>query len=115
MGMMDDVEKGLMKREWKSSFRIGDTVKVHVRVKEKEKERIQQFQGVVISRRGGGIRESITVRKVSAGIGVERIFPLFSPVIAKIQVVRRGKARRAKLYFLRERKGKAAKLKEVIK
>ena len=112
MGMMDEVEKGLMKRAWKSTFHVGDTVKVHVRVKEKEKERIQQFQGVIIGQRGGGVRECIIVRKVSAGIGVERIFPLYSPVVAKIQVVRRGKVRRAKLYFLRELRGKAARIKE---
>ena len=93
-------------------FAPGDTVKVHVRVREEGKERIQVFQGVVIRRRGGGTRETFTVRKVSFGIGVERIFPLHSPVISKIEVVRRGKVRRARLYYLRERKGKAARIKE---
>ena len=93
-------------------FRPGDTVKVHVRVVEGSRERIQIFQGVVISRKGGGTRETITVRKISFGIGVERTFPLHSPIISKIDVVSRGKVRRAKLYYLRERVGKAAKVKE---
>lgn len=93
-------------------FRPGDTVKVHVRVVEGSRERIQIFQGVVISRKGGGTRETLTVRKISFGIGVERTFPLHSPIISKIDVVSRGKVRRAKLYYLRERVGKAAKVKE---
>lgn len=93
-------------------FRPGDTVKVHVRVVEGSKERIQIFQGVVIARRGGGTRESITVRKISGGIGVERVFPLHSPVIDKLEVTRRGKVRRAKLYYLRELRGKAARIEE---
>ena len=93
-------------------FRAGDTIKVHVRVIEGEKERIQIFQGVVISRRGGGSRETFTVRKMSGGIGVERIFPLHSPVIDKIEVVRHGKVRRAKLYYLRKLRGKAARIEE---
>lgn len=93
-------------------FRAGDTVKVHVRVREGAKERIQIFQGVVISRRGGGTRETFTVRKVSGGIGVERIFPLHSPVIGQIEVVRRGKVRRAKLYYLRKLRGRAARIEE---
>lgn len=93
-------------------FRAGDTVKVHVRVIEGEKERIQIFQGVVISRRGGGSRETFTVRKMSGGIGVERIFPLHTPVIDRIEVVRRGKVRRAKLYYLRDLRGKAARIEE---
>ena len=90
----------------------GDTVKVHVRVVEGNRERIQVFQGVVIARRGSGVRESITVRKVSFGIGVERTFPLHSPMVATIEVVTRGDVRRAKLYYLRDRVGKAAKVKE---
>lgn len=90
----------------------GDTVKVHVRVVEGNRERIQVFQGVVIARRGSGVRESITVRKVSFGIGVERTFPLHSPMVAAIEVVTRGDVRRAKLYYLRDRVGKAAKVKE---
>ncbi|MCE2557227.1 MAG: 50S ribosomal protein L19 [Acidobacteria bacterium] len=96
-------------------FRAGDTVKVHVRVREGAKERIQIFQGVVISRRGSGTRETFTVRKVSGGIGVERIFPLHSPVIGQIEVVRRGKVRRAKLYYLRKRRGRAARIEELRK
>jgi large subunit ribosomal protein L19 len=94
------------------AFRPGDTVSVHVRVTEGDKERIQVFQGVVIARRGGGTRENFTVRKISGGVGVERIFPLHSPVIDKIDVVRRGKVRRAKLYYLRGLRGKAARIEE---
>ena len=93
-------------------FRAGDTVRVHVRVVEGNKQRIQVFMGVVIARRGGGSRETFTVRKISGGIGVERVFPLHSPVIDKIEVVRRGKVRRAKLYYLRELRGKAARIEE---
>jgi large subunit ribosomal protein L19 len=93
-------------------FGPGDTVRVHVKVREGEKERIQVFEGVVIGRRGGSIRETFTVRKVSYGIGVERVFPVHSPNVAKIDVVRHGRVRRAKLYFLRELKGKAARLEE---
>lgn len=94
-------------------FRAGDTVKVHVRVVEGNKQRIQIFQGVVIARRGGGSRESFTVRKISGGVGVERVFPLHSPTIDKIEVVRRGKVRRAKLYYLRDLRGKAARIEEL--
>ena len=93
-------------------FRPGDTVKIHVRVVEGNRERIQVFQGVVIARKGGGTRETFTVRKVSFGIGVERIFPLHSPIISQIEVVTQGRVRRAKLYYLRDRVGKAAKVKE---
>jgi large subunit ribosomal protein L19 len=99
-------------REGIPDFASGDTVKVHVRVVEGSKERIQVFQGVVIRRQGSGIRETFTVRKVSYGVGVERTFPLNSPTIAKIEVVTRGDVRRAKLYYLRDRIGKAAKVKE---
>ncbi len=95
-----------------SSFRVGDTVQVKMRIKEGEKERIQAFQGVVIARRGGGTRETFTVRKISYGIGVEKIFPLYSPLIESIKVVKQGIVRRAKLYYLRGKKGKAAKIKE---
>ena len=94
------------------AFRPGDTLKVHVRVIEGSRERIQVFQGVVIRRQGGGVRETFTVRKVSFGVGVERTFPVHSPNIAKIEVVTRGDVRRAKLYYLRDRHGKAAKIKE---
>ena len=93
-------------------FRPGDTVKVHVRVVEGNRSRIQVFQGVVIRRQGGGIRETFTVRKVSFGVGVERTFPVHTPVVERIEVVTRGDVRRAKLYYLRQRTGKAAKIKE---
>jgi large subunit ribosomal protein L19 len=94
-------------------FRPGDTVKVHVRVSEGNRERIQVFQGVVIRRRGGGLRASFTARKVSFGVGVERTFPLHSPTIATIEVASRGDVRRAKLYYLRERRGKRARIREL--
>lgn len=94
------------------SFRAGDTLKVHVKVIEGTRERIQLFEGVVIKRHGGGISETFTVRKISNGVGVERTFPLHSPKIDKLEVARRGKVRRAKLYYLRELRGKAARIKE---
>ena len=94
------------------SFRPGDTVKVHVRVIEGNRSRIQVFQGVVIRRQGGGLQETFTVRKISFGVGVERTFPVHTPVIEKIEVVTRGDVRRAKLYYLRDLRGKAAKIKE---
>ena len=93
-------------------FAPGDTLKVHVRVVEGAKERVQVFQGAVIRRQGGGVQETFTVRKLSYGVGVERTFPVHSPTIAKIEVVSRGDVRRAKLYYLRDRIGKAAKIKE---
>ena len=93
-------------------FRPGDTVRVNVRVKEGEKERLQAFEGVCIARRGSGVSQTFTVRKISNGIGVERIFPLHSPMIGDISVVRRGRVRRAKLYYLREASGKAARIRE---
>ncbi|WP_018750892.1 50S ribosomal protein L19 [Paenibacillus sanguinis] len=95
------------------SFRPGDTLKVFVKVIEGTRERVQLFEGVVIKRRGGGISETFTVRKISNGVGVERTFPINSPKIDKIEVARRGKVRRAKLYYLRELRGKAARIKEV--
>jgi large subunit ribosomal protein L19 len=94
------------------NFGPGDTVKVHVKIKEGEKERIQAFQGVVISKRKGSSNATFTVRKVSYGIGVERIFPMYSPVIDKIEVVTRGRVRRAKIYYLRKLRGKAARIRE---
>src|SRR5215831_6790227 len=100
MNELQQVESLYMRRE-PPEFRAGDTVSVHVRVVEGDKERIQVFQGVVIGRRGDGTRETFTVRKISGGIGVERIFPLHSPSVDKIEVIRRGKVRRAKLYYLR--------------
>ncbi|AIQ53356.1 MULTISPECIES: 50S ribosomal protein L19 [Paenibacillus] len=95
------------------SFRPGDTLKVHVKVIEGTRERIQLFEGVVIKRRGGGISETFTVRKISYGVGVERTFPINSPKIEKLEVARRGKVRRAKLYYLRDLRGKAARIKEI--
>jgi large subunit ribosomal protein L19 len=94
------------------TFRPGDTIKVHVRVVEGNRERIQVFQGVVIRRQGGGVRETFTVRKVSFGVGVERTFPVHSPIVDHLEVVTRGDVRRAKLYYLRELRGKKAKIKE---
>jgi len=94
-------------------FKGGDIVKVHVRLKEGEKERIQIFEGLVIARKHGGVTETFTVRKMSSGIGVERVFPLHSPNVAKIEVTRLGKVRRAKLYYIRSRRGKAARIKEL--
>jgi large subunit ribosomal protein L19 len=93
-------------------FKPGDTVKVHVKVREAQKERIQVYEGIVIGRKGSGTAETITVRKVSFGIGVERVFPLHSPVIDKIELHREGRVRRAKLYYLRNLKGKAARIRE---
>ena len=95
-------------------FKPGDTVNVHVKIKEGNKERVQQFQGTVIQRRGEGNGESFTVRKVSNGIGVERIFPIVSPALDKIEVLKKGKVRRAKLYYMKGRHGKAARIKEKI-
>jgi large subunit ribosomal protein L19 len=106
-----DVEKPFLRKDL-PDFSPGDSVRVHVKVREGEKERIQIFAGVVIARRGGGARETFAVRKISSGIGVERVFPLHSPVIDKIEVDRKGAVRRAKLYYLRERKGKAARIGE---
>lgn len=111
MNSLDKIERKLMKTEV-PVFRIGDTVRVVVRVVEGEKEREQAFQGVVLQRRGSGVRETFTVRKISSGIGVERIFPLHSPNIKSIKVVRSGKVRRAKLYYLRDLVGKAARIRE---
>lgn len=96
------------------NFRVGDTVKVHVKVKEGNRERIQVFEGTVMKRQNGGLRESFTVRRVAYNVGVERTFPVNAPIIEKIEVVRRGKVRRAKLFYLRDRIGKAAKVKELI-
>ena len=94
---------------------IGDTVKVHVKIKEGDKSRIQVFEGTVIAKKHGGINETFTVRRVAHGCGIERVFPLHSPVVERVEVVRSGRVRRAKLYYLRDRVGKAAKVKEAIK
>lgn len=111
MNLIDLVEQEQLKKDL-PLFGPGDTVRVHLKVVEGERERIQVFEGVVIACANGGLRETFTVRKISGGIGVERIFPLHSPMIAKIEVVRRGRVRRAKLYYLRKRSGKAARIRE---
>ena len=111
MNKTDLVEKSRL-RDDIPEFRPGDSVRVHVRVAEAGRERIQVFQGVVIRRQGGGLRETFTARKMSFGVGVERTFPLHSPTIAKMEVVTRGRVRRAKLYYLRERRGKKARIRE---
>lgn len=95
-------------------FEVGDTVKVHVRIKEGEKERIQVFEGTVLKRQNGGLRETFTVRRIAYGVGVERTFPVNAPTVSKVEIVRKGKVRRAKLFYLRKRVGKAAKVKEVL-
>ena len=105
--------EGMLKAD-KPEVNIGDTVKVHVRIKEGEKERIQIFEGIVIAKKHGGVSETFTVRKTAYGVGVERVFPVNSPNVAKVETIRRGKVRRSKLYYLRDRVGKAAKVKEQI-
>ena len=112
MTIIDQIEKEQLRSDL-ASFNIGDTIRVMVKVKEGEKERIQAYEGVVIAKKGTSIRETFTVRRVSFGIGVERTFPLHSPRIDKIIVVRKGKVRRAKIYYIRDLSGKAAKVKEV--
>ena len=112
MNLIDQIEAGELKKE-ASAVRVGDTVRAHIRIVEGEKERIQVFEGVVIRLHGGGARETMTVRKVSFGVGVERILPLHSPRLEKVEVVKRAKVRRAKLYYLRDLRGKAARLKEL--
>jgi large subunit ribosomal protein L19 len=107
-----EITKGQL-REDLPAFRAGDTIRLHVKIVEGTRERIQLFEGVVIKRRGGGISETFTVRKISNGVGVERTFPVHTPKIAQIDVVRRGKVRRAKLYYLRSLRGKAARIKEI--
>lgn len=109
MNRLEQVEQGLLQKN-PPQMKIGDTVKVHVRIKEGDKERIQIYEGVVIRKKGGSNRETFTVRKVSYGIGVERIFPVHSPYIAKVETVREGKVRRAKLYYIRDRTGRAARI-----
>jgi len=111
MNRLEQVEQGLLQKD-PPKMKIGDTVKVHVRIKEGDKERIQIYEGVVIGKKGGSNRETFTVRKVSYGVGVERIFPLHSPFITKVETVREGKVRRAKLYYIRDRTGKAARISE---
>lgn len=112
MNIIDAIEREQMRKNL-PVFGPGDTVRVHVKVVEGGRERVQAFEGVVLGKRGGGIRETFTVRKVSQGVGVERTFPLHSPKIEKVELVREGKVRRAKLYYLRGRTGKAARIKEL--
>lgn len=111
MDVIQSIQEEQLKKDL-PDFAPGDTVKVHVKVVEGDRERIQVFEGVVLRRNGGGLTETFTVRKVSQGVGVERTFPLHSPRVDKIEVVRRGQVRRARLYYLRERSGKAARVKE---
>lgn len=115
---MNDIIKAIENEQLKSDitdFNVGDTVKVYAKVIEGSRERIQVYEGTVLNRQNGGARETFTVRKLSNGVGVEKTWPLHSPIIDKIEVVRRGKARRAKLFYLRDRVGKAAKVKEIVK
>ena len=114
MEKIREIEQRQLKQDL-PNFGAGDTVKVHIRVKEGKRERIQIFEGVVIKRQNGGIRETFTVRKISFGVGVEKIFPLHSPSIEKIEVTRKGKVRRAKINYLRQRSGKAANVKEAVR
>src|SRR5215218_3771831 len=112
MNRLDKIEETQLRQNI-PRFQPGDTVRVHVRIKESEtKERLQAFEGIVIARKGGGVRETITVRKTSFGVGVERIFPLHATIVDHIDVVKRGRVRRAKLYYLRELRGKAARIRE---
>lgn len=112
--LLQIVENSQIKKET-PVYNVGDNVKVYVKIKEENKQRIQIFEGLVISKKGSGLKERFVVRKVSYGIGIERSFPLHSPLIEKLEVVRSNKVRRAKLYFMRDRKGKSARLKEIKK
>lgn len=115
---MNEIIKNIENAQLKAEvpeFHVGDTVKVYAKIKEGNRERIQVFEGTVIKRQNGGIRETFTVRKNSNGVGVEKTWPVHSPIVEKIEVVRKGKVRRAKLYYLRDRVGKAAKVKELVK
>ena len=115
---MNNIIKNIEDAQLKSEvavFNVGDTVKVYAKVKEGNRERVQVFEGTVLKRQNGGIKETFTVRKSSNGVGVEKTWPLHSPIVEKIEVVRRGKVRRAKLFYLRDRVGKAAKVKELVK
>lgn len=114
MQLVNEVTKSQLKKDL-PEFRSGCTVRVHVKIKEGDKSRIQVFEGIVIAKQGGGINEMFTVRKISNQIGVERTFPLHSPIIDKIEVIRHGKVRRNKLFYLRDRSGKAARIKEIRK
>ena len=109
--VIDEITRGFLRTDH-PEFAVGDTVRVQVKVREGERERVQAFEGIVIKRRGSGIGETFTVRRISHGIGVERCFPMSSPLLDKIEVVRRGKVRRARLYYLRDRVGRAARVKD---
>ena len=113
MDALKVIAEGCVK-EANPAIRVGDVVKVHVKIREGERERIQVFEGTIIARKGAGVSETFTVRRVSYGVGVERVFPVNSPNVAKVETIRRGKVRRSKLYYLRDRVGKAAKVKEQI-
>ena len=113
MDLITMLEKQNMKTEV-PQFNIGDTVRVAIKIKEGSKERIQNFEGTVIAKKHGGVEETFTVRRISYGVGVEKVFPLHSPNVTKVDVIRRGKVRRAKLYYLRDRVGKAAKVKDAL-
>ena len=114
MDALQKISESCMKNEL-PSFEVGDTVRVQVKIKEGDKERLQAFEGTVIAKKHGGISETFTVRRVAHGCGIERVFPLHSPVVDRVEVIRKGKVRRAKLYYLRDRVGKAAKVKEQIR
>lgn len=114
MDALKIITEGQMKQD-APVIRVGDTVKVHVKIREGERERIQVFEGTIIAKKGCGVSETFTVRRVSYGVGVERVFPVHSPNVAKVELVRSGKVRRSKLYYLRDRVGKAAKVKEQLR
>lgn len=114
MDALKIITEGQMKQD-APVIRVGDTVKVHVKIREGERERIQVFEGTIIAKKGSGVSETFTVRRVSYGVGVERVFPVHSPNVAKVELVRSGKVRRCKLYYLRDRVGKAAKVKEQLR
>ena len=114
MNIINKIEQEQLKADV-TPFNVGDTIKVHVKIQEGDKSRIQVFEGTVIAKKHGGISETFTVRRVAHGCGIERVFPLHSPVVEKVELVRSGKVRRAKLYYLRDRVGKAAKVKEQIR
>lgn len=113
MDLVKLVSQGSVKEET-PQFDIGDTVRVHVKIKEGQRQRVQVFEGIVIAKKGSGVSETFTVRRLSYGVGVERVFPVNSPNVAEVEIVKKGKVRRAKLYYLRHRVGKAAKVKEQI-
>ncbi len=114
MDALKIMTEGMLKEE-RPNINIGDVVKVHVKIREGERERIQIFEGTIIARKGSGVSETFTVRRVSYGVGVEKVFPVNSPNVAKVELVRSGRVRRSKLYYLRDRVGKAAKVKELVR